>query len=88
MLNERVKRFVRESIYETNIIELKRLIQMYGSDVMDRSCKVLNKIRLYKGLVIARIYPTYTSYYTRNKYFNEENYSFNNGFYCDYRLNK
>ena len=88
MLNKRIKRFIKESIYETNILELKRLVQIHGSDAMDKACKILSRIRLNKGLVIKKIYPNYTSYYTKNRYFNEKNYSFENGFYCDYRLNK
>ena len=87
MLNNNLKDFIRRSIYTLSIIELKLMVYNYGYKDVDKALKILNRIRLQSDLVIKRIYPSYSEFYKKNKYFNEKNYQLIDGFYCDYRLN-
>ena len=86
MLNNNLKDFIRRSIYTLSIIELKLMVHNYGYKNVDKALKILNRIRLKHGLVVKKIYPSYSKFYRKNKYFNEKNYQLINGFYCDYRL--
>ena len=86
MLNNNLKDFIRRSIYTLSVVDINLMIDNHGYKDVDKALKILNRIRLHSGLVVKKIYPSYSEFYRKNKYFNEKNYQLINGFYCDYRL--
>ena len=91
-LNENVKRFIKSSIYETSVNELKYYSEIYSLDQMNRALKIIDYIRIKRGLYIKKVYANcskvYSNYYkyTHNYLINKHGYSFEHGFYVDRKL--
>ncbi len=63
-LDNRLKDFIKNSIGEININELKYLVMNYGNVVINRIMKIINFLRLKNKLIIKHEYSSFSKYST------------------------
>ena len=85
-LDHTLKDFIKKSLSEINIIELKNLVMNYNNVLVTRAMKIINFLRLKNKLILKHEYFNYSKYSTNYYNYTHDrlikfDYILINGFY-------
>lgn len=91
-LNRHIKDFIKRSINDLGIHELKFFIEEYGHILINRVLKLIEYLRKKEKLILRYYYKNCTRSYSNYYNYSHDQllkfgYIFKNGFYCKYHLN-
>lgn len=84
MLYRQIKDFIKQSLSDLSVTQIKVMIELYWASKIDKAIKMIYRINKARGLILVDRYPLYTKFSRPYYKFDFNNRTLENGFYVKF----